>query len=374
MSCPRVKCLPRQRGAALVVAMLVFALVAALMVGLQRDFTLILQRGTHQVFTEQTWAYLIGAEGLAQLALQADSRADARAEQPSDHLGELWAQPPNPYPLDGGGWMQGGIEDLQGRFNLNLLTGSSGGGAGANGEGGANAPDGDSGDAAPDSDSDDIDSPSAINGTEERWSPAQKVLIRLLQALGDASLPLEEAMALTDAITDFIDADSQRRERGAEESEYRYADFPYLPANRSLASVSELRAVQGMTVPVYEALAPLVTVWPETGAKLNVLTCPLPVLRALNADDQMAPLAQTEAERIDALRREAVLISVEDFMADPALEGRPLGELESLLDTRSDWFVLDATVELADRERHLFTVLRRSSEQVLAVFRSEGEL
>ena len=43
-----------QRGAALVVAMLVFALVAALMVGLQRDFTLILQRGTHQVFTEQT--------------------------------------------------------------------------------------------------------------------------------------------------------------------------------------------------------------------------------------------------------------------------------------------------------------------------------
>ena len=181
-------------------------------------------------------------------------------------------------------------------------------------------------------------------------------------------------MALTDAITDFIDADSQRRERGAEESEYRYADFPYLPANRSLASVSELRAVQGMTVPVYEALASLVTVWPETGAKLNLLTCPLPVLRALNADDQMVPLAQMEAERIDALRREAVLVSVEDLMADPALEGRPLGELESLLDTRSDWFVLDATVELADRERHLFTVLRRSSEQVLAVFRSEGEL
>ena len=116
MSCPKVKWLPRQRGAALVVAMLVFALVAALMVGLQRDFTLILQRGTHQVFTEQTWAYLIGAEGLAQLALQADSRADARAEQPSDHLGELWAQPPNPYPLDGGGWMQGGDGGFAGTF------------------------------------------------------------------------------------------------------------------------------------------------------------------------------------------------------------------------------------------------------------------
>ena len=374
MSYPQIKWRPRQRGAALVVAMLVFALVAALMVGLQRDFTLILQRGTHQVFTEQTWAYLIGAEGLAQLALQADSRADARAEQPSDHLGELWAQPPNPYPLDGGGWMQGGIEDLQGRLNLNLLTGSSRGGTGEKGESGANGPDGDSGDSVFNSNTDERDSLSSINGTEGRWSSAQKVLIRLLQALGDASLPLEEAMALTDAITDFIDSDSQRRERGAEDSEYRYADFPYLPANRSLASVSELRAVQGMTAPVYEALAPLVTVWPGTGAKLNLLTCPLPVLRALNADDQMSPLAQMEAERIDTLRREAVLVNVEDFLADPALEGRPLGELESLLDTKSDWFVLHATVELADRERHLFTVLRRSPEQVLAVFRSEGEL
>ena len=81
MSYPRVKASTPQAGAALVVAMLVFALVAALMVGLQRDFTLILQRGTHQVFSEQTWAYLIGAEGLARLALQADSRADARGRR-----------------------------------------------------------------------------------------------------------------------------------------------------------------------------------------------------------------------------------------------------------------------------------------------------
>ncbi len=356
-----------QAGAALVVAMLVFALVAALMVGLQRDFTLILQRGTHQVFSEQTWAYLIGAEGLARLALQADSRADTRAEQPSDHLGELWAQPPNPYPLEGGGWMQGGIEDLQGRLNLNLLIDSAASNAG---ESGSSVP----GTFEAGSASGEVESVPANATAEMRWSPAQKILIRLLQTLGDASLPLEEAMALTDAITDFMDADGQRRERGAEESEYRYADFPYLPANRALASVSELRAVQGMTAVVYQALAPLVTVWPESGATVNILTCPLPVLRALNADDQLVPIAPLEAQRIDTLRREEVFTRVEDFLADPALQGQPLGELKPLLDIRSDWFVLDAAVELAERERHLFTVLRRSPEQVLAVFRSEGEL
>ena len=295
---------------------------------------------------------------------------DAKLESPTDHLGELWAQPPTPYALDAGGVMRGQIEDLQGRFNIHLLV-ESGSSAGD-----VSGTDDDS-EAEEEGSADQDDAPESVSATQtngERWTPGQKVFIRLLQSLEEEALSLEEAMALTEAISDFIDPDSDKRRNGAEAGDYRYTDFPYLPANRSLASVSELRAVQGMTVPVYEALAPLVTVWPETGAKLNLLTCPLPVLRALNADDQMVPLAQMEAERIDALRREAVLVSVQDLMADPALEGRPLGELESLLDTRSDWFVLDATVELADRERHLFTVLRRSSEQVLAVFRSEGEL
>ena len=50
MSYPRRKASRAEGGAALVVAMLVFALVAALMVGLQRDFTLTLQRGTHSCF------------------------------------------------------------------------------------------------------------------------------------------------------------------------------------------------------------------------------------------------------------------------------------------------------------------------------------
>ena len=71
MSYRRSKSTQSERGAALVVAMLVFALVAALMVGLQRDFTLTLQRGTHQLFSEQAWAYLIGAEELAAVVLQA---------------------------------------------------------------------------------------------------------------------------------------------------------------------------------------------------------------------------------------------------------------------------------------------------------------
>lgn len=389
MCCPRLNSNRSQRGAALIIAMLVFALSATLLVALQREFSLALQRGTNQLFSEQAWAYLIGAEELAKLALQADNLLDARSATAADHLGELWAQPATPYPLDAGGWMTGQLTDLQGRINLNMLVSTSstqnpfsgdeglsndategeGAGGDSNGNGRVGA-------------SEDVDQSRQQNesfrqssGDEaSRWTPTQKLLIRLLQALDEVSLPLEEAMTLTEAISDFIDRDADRRQNGAEADDYRYSDFPYLPANRALASVSELRSVRGMTPEIYEALAPLVTVWPERNTRLNILTAPLPVLRTLNADDQWAPLSIIDAERLAERRLEGGIAKIEDLLTGPTLEGRPSAELEPLLDVRSDWFLLDASVELLDRQRHLFTVLHRQVDTTVAVFRSEGEL
>ena len=384
MCCRRPEPYRSQRGAALIIAMLVFALSATLLVALQREFSLALQRGTHQLFSEQAWAYLIGAEELAKLALQTDTLLDARSATAADHLGELWAQPATPYPLAAGGWMTGQLTDLQGRINLNMLVKASGNQNQfttnqrpiGDDTGEASAGDTRTQSSQGDNQSGREDEPvgqSAI-GEADRWTATQKLLIRLMQALGDVSLPLDEAMTLTEAISDFIDRDANRRQNGAEVDEYRYADFPYLPANRALASVSELRSVRGMTPEVYEALAPLVTVWPERNTQLNILTAPLPVLRALNADDQWAPLSVMDAERLAERRQEGGITEVKDLLTDPILEGRPSAELEPLLDIRSDWFLLDASVELVDRQRHLFTVLRRDTDTTVAVFRSEGEL
>ena len=380
MCCRPLNASRPQRGAALIIAMLVFALSATLLVALQREFSLALQRGTNQLFSEQAWAYLIGAEELAKLALQADHLLDARSATAADHLGELWAQPATPYPLDAGGWMTGQLTDLQGRINLNMLVSDPV--TQSPPSGGEGVSDGGSESASAGVESEPVsqsrqqnESVDQVSGDEAgRWTPTQKLLIRLLQALNEASLPLDEAMALTEAISDFIDPDTNRRRDGAEANEYRYADFPYLPANRALASVSELRSVRGMTPEIYEALAPLVTVWPEHNARLNILTAPLPVLRTLNADDQWGPLTVIDAERLAESRREGGIAQVADLLTGPILEGRPSTELEPLLDIRSDWFLLDASVELLDRQRHLFTVLRREADTTVAVFRSEGEL
>ena len=54
-------------------------LAAALIVGIQREFTLFYQRGANVFTGEQAYAYLLGAEELASLALLLDYDADRQA-------------------------------------------------------------------------------------------------------------------------------------------------------------------------------------------------------------------------------------------------------------------------------------------------------
>ncbi|MEM1112405.1 MAG: hypothetical protein AAGI11_10905, partial [Pseudomonadota bacterium] len=74
----------------MVVAMLVLALCAALIVGVEKDFMLIYQRGANSLLAEQGHAYLRGAEELAAVVLAADYDADEEAELRRDDLSETW--------------------------------------------------------------------------------------------------------------------------------------------------------------------------------------------------------------------------------------------------------------------------------------------
>ena len=117
MYCPRSRPM-RQRGAALVLALLVFAICSVLIIAMTRDFNRIYQQGSNTFVMAQSKAYLLGAEGLATLALLADDDADRKAELNRDDLGEIWAREAQPYPLEEGGWLVGELEDLQGRFTF----------------------------------------------------------------------------------------------------------------------------------------------------------------------------------------------------------------------------------------------------------------
>ena len=241
----------RQGGAALIVALLVFAIAAALMVGLQRDFTLTMQRGSNSLVNEQAWSYLLGAESLAELALQMDAIADAQRGTARDDLSELWAQDATPYPLDEGGLLAGQLEDLQGRFNLNnLLTDDDRQRQTEGGNSQDNGTDGSASDGVNSTELGAVANDSARNdlgATNRQLSGAQKQFIRLLQALEGVDISLPMARELTDAIIDYMDSDDQPRSTVDEQEAYRNLQPPYQPSNRPLASVSELRAVAGIT-------------------------------------------------------------------------------------------------------------------------------
>ena len=336
-----------QQGAALVVALLVFALCTALVVAMELEFNRFYQRGANALLAEQAEAYLRGAEELATLALLADYDADKKLEKPRDDLLEIWAQDPAPYPLDEGGWLAGRLQDLQGLFNLNSLAERIAPTEGA---------------------------PPAQ--AAQRFTPAQAQFIRLLQALGEPQVSEQEAIQITEAVADWLDRDLEPAPEGAED-DYYFVQVPaYRAANRPMASVSELRAVAYVTPEIYRALEPWVTVWPQVPGTLNIHTAPAMVLRSLNADDDLGPLSAADGQALVEQREAAGFADVDDFLASPVFAGKQdqMAKVKPLLGESTSCFLLVAEGEVADRRMRLYSVLERKGRQVSALARAGGSL
>jgi general secretion pathway protein K len=334
----------RQRGAALIVAMLVFALATALVVAMKSEFDRFYQRSANILLDEQAQAYLRGAEELAGLALLTDYDKDKAKGLQRDDLTEIWysdpALPPPTYALDDG-VMRGTLEDLQGRFNLNRLAEHAKRGVG---------------------------------GVPSRFTPAQEQFIRLLQALGEPEVNEQDAIMITESVTDWLDADVDPSENGAEDDYYAAQTPAYRTANRSMASASELLAVAHMTPEIYRALSPWVTVWPADGGHLNIHTAPAMVLRSINADHDLNPLSETEGEALVEFRKETAFKNVDEFVTNPVFNGKTMNDSKKLLGESSNYFLLQGEVEVAGRNMRLYSVLDRSGRKISAIARASGGL
>lgn len=106
--------------------------------------------------------------------------------------------------------------------------------------------------------------------------------IALLDVLGIAP---QQAHALTDALVDWIDSDTQPGVHGAEDDRYLQAAAPQRTGATLLAGVSELRAIAGYTPQLIAQLQPYVCALPEGRlSPININTLRLddaPVLVAL---------------------------------------------------------------------------------------------
>ncbi len=311
----------QQRGAALIVALLIFVMISLLAVLVGSDFLLLMNKSSNQIYFQEANIYLRGEESLARYAL----KQDYENEPKKDSYYSLWAfeQPPIPLEPPVDGYMIGRLEDLQGRFNLNTLTADPG----ANGR-----------------------------------SLPQMRFIRLLQVVSvdlDTPLGAAEALALSNAVIDFISpGQAARMPGGAVDIDYQSEEPSRWAGDHVLASVSELRSVIGMSSELYEALKDYVTVWPMQGGNINLNTASWQLLKTLGNDISMEPL---DDQYVDIIQEEIDNnqgVESTDFFGSGVLVAQKINI--EMLDLSSEYFLLHARTGFADREYDQYSVIYRN--------------
>ena len=305
----------RQRGVALVTALLVVSLATVAAVAMVTRLQVDMRRTGNLLNGEQAYAYAIAAESWAHVILRRDEE-----ESDFDSLGEDWATALPPIAVEGG-YVNGQIEDLQGRFNINNLIEDGG---------------------------EPTDAETAVNAEELAYFE------RLLGVLG-----LEAALA--PALLDWLDADINTRfPDGAEDDFYLLAEPPYRAANRPMVSISELRLVKGFTPEVVAVLEPHVTALPEETV-ININTATPAVLRALHQE-----LDDSGVEQLIADRGDTGYEDVDTFFEHEALAGL---DLDIDVDNTSDWFNVFTATRVGRGQVQLESIFRRGIEQSQVISR-----
>jgi general secretion pathway protein K len=291
----------RQRGVALITAVLMVALATILAVNVGfRGF--LDQRRSGTLFAlDQGYEIALGAEAWAADFLKQDMQ-----DSQTDHLGEVWARPLPPLPIDGG-TVEGQLEDMQGRFNLNNLIHADG-----------------------------TPNPETVQQLE-----------RLL-----TMLEIEPAWAA--AMADWIDQDTQPGfPDGAEDTVYTGQDPPHLAANMPITRVSELMVLPGFGPQRFARLRPYVTALP-VGTPLNVCTAPGVVLDSLSADSREFSLNPTD---LASRRTSACFPTLEDLRG--SLGDEAYNAIKNSLTESSAYFRATVWVTIGTTQFTLYSLLAR---------------
>ena len=307
----------RQRGVALIMAVLIVALATILAVNVTFRGMVDQRRSANLFALDQGFEVALGAEAWAADIL----RADAKDSQ-QDHFGETWAKSMTALPIDEGvGTVEGRIEDLQGRFNLNNLVFSDG-------------------------------------------TTNEKAVQQLERILG--MLEIEPKWAV--AMADWIDADVQPGfPDGAEDPVYTGLDPPHLAANMPVTRASELMVLPGFGAENFRRLQPYVAALP-VGTKLNVCTAPGIVLDSLEESQRQFSL---DAEDLTNRRKDACFPTLDDLRG--TLGQAEYEQIKDTLSESSTYFRATVWVTIGTTQFTLYSLLARSGAgPVRPVLRSFG--
>lgn len=274
----------RQRGVALLVALLVVALAVILIAGLLDRGELALARTRNGLRAEQAEAYAQGLEAYAAQVLvlpQVTGEADTNVSP--------WALPLPPQAVPGG-MIGATMRDLNGCFNLNNLD--------------------------------------TAKGADPRWKPIFRNLVKVLGIQDDLLDPIQDWLGSADSNGDDV-------------AYYSALPVPYRPRHDVFVHVSELRLVRGVSADTYARLAPYVCALPVR-TLINVNTASVPVLQSLG--DNLGAAAATALWS----GGRATFQGVDEFVTAARNFDPGVGTRSSLLSVRSTYFLARGSIVLDD--------------------------
>jgi general secretion pathway protein K len=326
MTAPR-----RQRGVALIIALVLVALATILATKLSFDGFLERRRTVGVLAAEQAFHFALGAEALAADVLMQDVQSSAATTT----LAAPWAQVTQPLPITPDndpeaepiGTMQGALEDMQGRFNLNTL---------------------------------------ARLGADGKEDPRPlEQFQRLLVSVG-----VEAKWA--GLARDWIDQDDVvGNPDGAEDAVYTSQTPPYRTGNWPMMSPSELMNLPGFGAERYRKIAPYVTALPDAGTTINICTAPALVLESLvvglNGEWSGNPAVLATGRKAGCFPDVATFKNVATSFAGP----KALDNIGTPIDTKSSYFQLTTRITLGTTQFTLYSLLKRGTK-VTPMLRSFG--
>lgn len=299
----------RQRGIALLMAILMVALATILAVSVASEGYMDQRRTSTVILIDQAYEMGLGAEALAAETLQSD-------DPKTDNLTEAWATP-IVLPVDeGAGEIKGNLEDLQGRFNLNNL----------------------------------------LNPDGTRNDVGVRQFQRLLELLN-----IDTKYA---TITlDWIDADNNPEfPDGAEDTVYAGQTPAYLTPNMPITRTSELMSEVGMKQDDYLKLEPYIAALP-IDSKLNVCTATDTVLDSLKSngtDFSSEPVTFTK-NRTDAAGCFPGLNNLKTSLATDSDFKKLMQDHPDYLTETTSYFRANILVTIGTTELALYSVLNRTT-------------
>lgn len=303
---------PNQRGAVLLLVLVVVALLSAILT--DWAFSTLVDLRLTETFRDGNRAYYLARGGveIGRQLLRIDTNG-------YDAPSELWGVGIPAYPVEEDASVTIKIVDEDGRFNLNEV----------------------------------VDIP--------RLNPRIVMRDRLRRLM--TALDITDPEALSDALIDWIDSDNLTSPQGAESAWYQGQQPRRETKNGRLDTIDELLLVKGFTPEIVGKLAPFVTVDGVFGTvSLNLNTAPQELIAAWDAD-----VSSNGIDQLLKWRQEKPFKTLQDVQVALGTGSLDYSALNRNVDigVKSDFYRVIAEAQIGDGKRTVEALIQKTGNKLL---------